>query len=255
MEIIATLSLLVAIASLCTGFYIGLEKLKQRANEQKQLRAPLLQIVQYKPLKDYVVSPQQNDSWASSGQFTLDRRSFGPKGQEKPQYSLYLNATHSPADEHIDLFAMGVVYIKSVGHSIAAVELVEVTIYYPENRKLSMTPRKVNNKPVHYILNMTKETIEVLFSIKSPKTGPYRFQDFNKIKESNVEEKLNLYANDALNVYIPGRLRCDHWEKIVLHFITYNSHNEAYRQNVEVHNRDGVITTHSLKPSPTYGRR
>ena len=244
MEIIAVISLCVAIASL----YVGFKKLKQRTDEQKQLRAPLLQVTQYEPKFGQYKKTLHEDanSWPIPGQFTFDRRSFINTDSTKPpetMFSLYLNATENTAENVECWLGIGLVYVRNIGNNISYAKIEKATIQYLNKKTLSMVPREVNREPVHCFFNMANNEIEILLTIKAPTRGDYRCYEFGE--KSNFAKKMELYEENALNIYVPGNLRCDLWEEIKIYLVTYNAHNEEYRQVLEFQSKHGIITTSS----------
>ena len=212
--------------------------------KEEMLRAPLLQVASYTVNEfGFELLYPQDSGKPDSEQFSLDRRTFLlPNTQEKLQsYSFYMNVTRSSSEDAAEIIALGTMCLRNAGYDMASFELEKVDILFLNGKTLVLSPRQVGGGPVHNILNMTEEAIDIMVSYRVAKKCDH------SLFKDNIDwnRKKELVGENVLNTYLPGELSCDLWKRITLTCVTCNMHNERYRQEFDMVNTDGVITTSS----------
>jgi len=246
-KIIAIIGCVVSLASIAVAiasYRYSKAKGARKADETEMLRAPLLQISSYAINgREYELKRPQDSGKPHAQQFSLDRRTFVQMDTKKESsyYSFYMNTTRSNAENDVELLAIGTLHIKNVGYWMASFEVEKVDITLLNGKYIVLLPRQVENKPVHNVLNMADETVEIFVSFRLLKEGDYRVFKY----DADWERKRQAAGDNLLNVYMPGELSCDLWEMITITCITCNMHNEHYRQEFNMINTDGVITASS----------
>ena len=241
--IFSAVSLGVALASLCYSIFKG----KRKVDETEMLRAPLLLVTSYALNKEYELVPPQDSGLPDSKQFSLDRRTYQQIDTEEKSshYTIYMNATRSSGEEAKELLALGTIQIENAGYQMASCELEAINIAFLNGKSdLRLNPRQVDGEPVHNVLSLKDEPIEIFVSYRVSKNGDHSMLDL-ALLESQWEQKKQAAGENMLNVYMPGEVSCDRWKTITITFKTSNVHEELYRQEVILTNRDGVFTASS----------